>query len=84
MEAAGIEPAFDSDGIIKPACACGNCEECRAALALHFGRSIWLDLSSIDADLLSVVLAWENLSEPIRNAILALVHWAIPSERDGK
>jgi hypothetical protein len=44
----------------------------RAATALHFGRSNWLDLSSVDADLLSVVLAWEKISHPIRKAIAAL------------
>src|SRR5690242_12207468 len=46
-------PAGDSDGIIKLPWACGNCEQCRAAPALHLGRSNWLDLASIDADLLN-------------------------------
>lgn len=72
MEAAGIEPAGDSDGIIKPACSCGNCEECRAASALHFACANSLDLSSIDTDLLTVVLAWAGISEPIRKAIVGL------------
>jgi len=42
-------------------CHCVNCEQCRAAPALHFGRPNWLELSSVDADLLGVVLAWEKI-----------------------
>lgn len=81
---AGIEPACDSDGIIKADYACGNCEQCRAAPALHFGRPNWLDLSSIDSDLQSVVVAWEKISKPIRKAILALVQSAVSTGRDEK
>jgi hypothetical protein len=69
---AGIEPARDSDAIVNLSCACGNCEQCRAAPALHFPHSEWLDPASIDADLLTVVLAWEKISGPIRKAIVAL------------
>lgn len=69
---AGIEPACDFDGKNERICDCVNCETCRAALALHSGGSNRLDLSSIDADLLSVVLAWQKISTPIRNAILGL------------
>ena len=72
MEAAGIEPAGDFDLTTEVVCDCVNCQEGRAAPALHSGRSAWLDLSSIDADLLSVVLAWEKISGPIRKAIVSL------------
>jgi hypothetical protein len=72
VEAAGIEPACDFDGKNERVCDCVNCEKCRAARALHSGRSNWLDLSSIDADLQSVVLGWEEISHPIRKAIVAL------------
>src|SRR5262249_52516222 len=72
MEAAGIEPARDLDGIINPSCACGKCEEWPARTALHSPPAGWLDLASLDADLLSVVLAWERMSEPIRKAIVTL------------
>jgi hypothetical protein len=81
MEAAGIEPAFNFDGKNEGVCDCVNCEKCRAAPALHSGRPNWLDLSSIDADLQSVVLAWEGISEPIRQGILALVHAAAPARK---
>ena len=73
MEAAGIEPASDFDENAEVVCDCGNCEQCRAALALYSERPTWLNLSSVDADLLSVVLAWEKISPPIRMAILGLV-----------
>jgi hypothetical protein len=43
-----------------------------AARALHFPRSGWLGLASIDPNLLTVVLAWEKISEPIRRAIVGL------------
>lgn len=59
------------------------CEKCRLVGA-QFGAREFPCLAAIDADLLDVVLAWESISAPIRNAILALVHSAVPSERDGK
>ena len=49
----------------------------RAALALHSGDSNWLDLSSIDGELLSVVLGQEKFSEPIRKGIKAPVDSAV-------
>jgi hypothetical protein len=69
----GIEPACESDGTNGGACDSVNREKGRGAPAPHFVRSNWLDLSSVDADLLSVVLAWEKISGPIRKAIIALV-----------
>ncbi len=71
--AAGIEPAGNFDGTTETICDCVNCEQCRSAPALHSGRPNWLDLSSIDSDLQSVVLAWEQISGPIRKAIVGLV-----------
>ena len=88
MEAAGIEPAscFDTQpetaGPILRLQSTMNLV-CRAAWArMYSGRSNWLDLSSIDADLLSVVLAWEKISGPVRKRICALVHAAVPTQRD--
>jgi len=72
IDRAGIEPACDCGGTNEAVCDCVNCEACRAAPALHSAFSNWLDLSSLDADLLSVVLAWEKISEPIRKAIVTL------------
>ena len=71
--ASGIEPAGDFALTAETVCDCVNCELGRAAPALHSGRSAWLDLSSIDADLLSVVFAWEKISGPIRTAIVSLL-----------
>ena len=78
----GIEPAICFDGTNEAVCDCVNCAQCRAARALHSGNSNWLDLASIDADLLSVVLAWGKLSEPVRKGICALVHSAVPTKSD--
>ena len=73
MEAAGIEPTCEIDGTTEAICDCVNCEKCRAAPALHSGGFKSLPVSSVDADLLSIVLAWEKISGPIRKAILSLV-----------
>jgi hypothetical protein len=81
MEAAGIEPASNFDLTTATTCDCVNCEQCGAAPALHSRRSNWLDLASIDADLLSVVLAWEELSDPIQKGICALVRSAVSACR---
>jgi hypothetical protein len=73
MEAAGIEPAADFDLSGKLDCGCVICEECRAAMALHPQGLDWLDLAQNDADLQSVIGAWNGLAEPIRRAIRALL-----------
>jgi hypothetical protein len=80
MEAAGIEPAQEIDASDERLSNCVSEGESRAAPALHCGGANWLDLSSIDADLLSVVLAWGKISEPIRNCIVALVQSSVPEE----
>jgi hypothetical protein len=69
----GLEPTAEFHPKDDTTSGCVSCQECRAARALHFGRSNWLDLSSVDADLLSVVLGWGKIPEPIRKAIVALV-----------
>ncbi len=72
-EAAGLEPTagfYSTDDDVSTSVIC---PECGAARALHSGRSNWLDLSSVDADLLSVVLVWEKISGPIRKAIVSLM-----------
>lgn len=46
---------------------------CGAAPALHSDVTKRLAMASVDADLLSVVLAWEKIADPIRKAIVTLV-----------
>lgn len=72
----GLEPTPDFYPTDNPISTSVICPECGAARALHSGRPNWLDLASVDADLLSVVVAWENMSAAIRKAILALVQSA--------
>jgi hypothetical protein len=68
----GLEPTAEFYPRDNAASTSVICEKCRAAPALHSGRSAWLDLSSIATDLLGVVLAWEKISDPIRKAIVSL------------
>jgi hypothetical protein len=83
VEAAGIEPAHEIDANDEKVSDCVTRVEPRAAPALHSGRPDWLELSSLDADLQSVVLAWEKISEPIRNCIVALVYSVAPESGVG-
>jgi hypothetical protein len=69
----GLEPTDEYDRTEDTTMTSVICQNCRAARALHSGHTHWLDLSSIDADLLSVVLGWEKISEPIRKAVIALM-----------
>ncbi len=73
----GLEPTQRIDTSNGQLANCVNDEEARAAPALHFRRLDWLELSSIDADLLSVVLAWEKIRGSVRKEICALVQEAI-------
>ena len=68
----GLEPTAEFYPRDDTASTSAICEKCRAAPALHSGRSTWLDLASVDANLLSVVLAWDKISEPIRKMIVQL------------
>jgi hypothetical protein len=72
MEAAGIEPADDSDATADSACDCEVCQECRAAYALHFECFKSRLLASFDADLQQLMNGWACLPEAIRAAIIAL------------
>jgi len=72
----GLEPTIGFYATDGAASTSVICPECGAARALHIPRSGWLDLSSIDPDLLSVVLGWEEISKPIRDAILTLIRSA--------
>ena len=73
MEAAGIEPSVEIAANDNQPCACENCQQCRAAYALHsecFSRHL---LASFDADLQRVIDGWGSLSVSVRSAIEALV-----------
>lgn len=73
MEAAGIEPSDDFDATCDSVCNCENCQECRAAYALHSECFKGHLLASLDADLQRVIDGWELLSESVRDAIRALI-----------
>jgi hypothetical protein len=74
VEAAGIEPSFDIDATISDVCDCGNCQQCRAANALHLECFKSRYLASLDADLQQVVTAWPHLPDAMRRAIAALLN----------
>ncbi len=69
----GLEPTASLDATSDVPCSFMTCEPCRAARALQTGHSDWLELTSIDGDLQSVVAAWDRLPTALRKAILALV-----------
>jgi hypothetical protein len=69
VEAAGIEPAFDFDAKADVPCDCENCQQCRAANALHLECLRSQCLALLDADLQSVILAWDGLNDTARRAI---------------
>ncbi len=60
-EPVGFIPLGDCDTTTELICDCVKCDACRAARALQTGDINCRLLASVDADLLSVVLAWENL-----------------------
>jgi hypothetical protein len=73
VEAAGIEPSPDfvaSDSVV---CNCENCQQCRAAYALHLGCFKGHLLASFDVDLQRLISAWDLLPKPVRKAIHALL-----------
>lgn len=69
---AGIEPPDDSDANDNVPCACENCQQCRAAYALHLECFKGHYLASIDADLQAIIGGWEKLPDATRYAFLAL------------
>jgi len=58
---AGIEPVGDIDATTGGICDCEFCEGYRAAMTLHSGRSNWLDVAFLDADLQRIIAAWNKL-----------------------
>lgn len=81
LEAGGIEPPLDSDATNNQPCGCEFCTDPCAANALHSCGSNCQFMATIDADLQSVIAAWERLPEAIRRAITGLVHSQQGSER---
>jgi hypothetical protein len=66
-----IEPAGEIDASKCEHCGC-ECDSIPfAANMLHFWRSKWLELASCDAELHTVICAWERLSTVTRKAIVA-------------
>jgi hypothetical protein len=84
VEAAGIEPASDSDVSDNATSICDNCGQACAARALHFGGTSGQSLSLDDstghcdcaAELESVAHAWPQLPQHVRDSILLLVQAA--------
>jgi hypothetical protein len=72
MEAAGIEPASDSDATPNPQTVCISCPQCGAAYALHLKDTGWREVAVVDADLQAVLQAWGELPVENRKAILSL------------
>lgn len=73
VEAAGIEPAENSDATTYSICTCEKCQERRAANALHLERLKSQLLASFDTDLQRVISQWNELPKAIRRAICALL-----------
>jgi hypothetical protein len=73
MEAAGIEPGSDFDATENGVCNCENCEQCRAAYALHEECFKSRFLATLDVELLRVLVEWGSLAAYVRGAIIALL-----------
>jgi hypothetical protein len=73
MEAAGIEPSSDFVTTENSICDCENCQQCRAARALHFECFRSQFLATLDIDLQSLIDGWERLDETTRHAIAAQI-----------
>jgi hypothetical protein len=59
-----------------------NCQQCRAARALHLYRPEWYSLASSDADLQRVIASWNTLPDGVRIAMMALVGIVAPRPED--
>lgn len=59
---AGIEPASALDVTLEAAIVCVNRNDACVAPALHFERSVFLDLPSVVADLRAVLSTWTSLT----------------------
>jgi hypothetical protein len=73
VEAAGIEPSDDFDATENGICDCENCQQCRAAYALHLECFKGHLMASFDADLQRVIAVWERLDVLARRAISELL-----------
>jgi hypothetical protein len=71
--AAGVEPAGNLDVTGVATCSFVNCDECRAALALHSECAARHCLASLDTELQWLITVWDGLSEAIRSAIVVLI-----------
>jgi hypothetical protein len=71
VEAAGIEPSADFVASESGICNCENCQQCRAANALHFECFKSHFQASLDADLQRVIDGWDRLDTMIRHIIAA-------------
>ena len=71
VEAAGIEPSDNFDATSECQCNCENCQQCRAANALHSGCIKRHLLASFDIDLQCLIERWERLDVSVRQAIAA-------------
>lgn len=69
MEAAGIEPSADFIATDNSVCDCENCQQCRAAYALHFECFKSHFLESFDAELQRVIDGWKQPDVTTRYAI---------------
>jgi hypothetical protein len=67
----GIEPGADFDGTTDGLCDCENCQQCRAANALHLECFKGHFLASLDADLQQVIDVWERLPTEMRKEFAA-------------
>ena len=81
MEAAGIEPAVEIAANDNGLCTCEECQQCRAANALHFECFNRHFLTSFDADLQRVIAAWDVLDDRTRREMVASALAAL-KERD--
>ncbi len=72
----GIEPSDDFGATADSPCDCENCQQCRAAYALHLECFKGHLMASFDADLQRVVEAWDRLPEAVRKAVMVLTHRA--------
>ena len=73
MEAAGIEPGDDIAANDYTAATCVTCPACGAALALQQPVTGLQPPAPPDADLQTVITAWDALPAHLRAAIVAIV-----------
>jgi hypothetical protein len=71
VEAAGIEPSDDFDATSEGPCNCENCQQCRAANALHSECVKRHLLASFDIDLQRLIAVWNLLDVEVRGVIVA-------------